>query len=372
MTGAIPKPNTKRCRCGAACGVKSAPSAQCPNPPAPARVLARGAMRTCLGRHAGIAFSQLASHVFEECVGLILKSDGTVDKFIGDCIMAFWGAPVSVGNPSRNAVQAIRSCYAQLREMQLQGELDGMGTLGPIRFRSGIHFGPALVGNFGATTRWDYTVIGDTVNTAARLEPLNKQFGTSCLVSEAVYNGLQVNHDFAEFLRPMGSVQLLGKQKAVKVRCLCCDVPRVYRGAGEVWMTGAAREPLRRPPSAGQLATLRSPMRADPSLGRSGPPSADRALRPHRRVLSCGSRGMGHRLRSGSLTGGPIPGASGESLRGNGTPGRTGGGRGAHPAQPQHTNHWAPRTRKRHQQEHRPTAADRKQRPDAICGGKNG
>ncbi len=112
---------------------------------------------------------------------IILEEDGTVDKFEGDAIMAFWGAPL----PQED--QALRACRAALRQQEALRDLNrrfadlGLPTLG---MRTGLHSGVAVVGNLGSQKRFDYTVIGDTVNLASRLEGLNKFYGTSILASE--------------------------------------------------------------------------------------------------------------------------------------------------------------------------------------------
>ena len=114
-----------------------------------------------------------------------MRNKGTLDKFVGDCTMAFWGAPVPAEDPAGQA------CRAAL-EM-----LEGADRLGAeveerfgrkISFGIGIHFGPAVIGNIGAPMRMDYTAIGDTVNTAARLEA--NAPGGKILVSAAVREAL--------------------------------------------------------------------------------------------------------------------------------------------------------------------------------------
>jgi adenylate cyclase len=135
---------------------------------------------------------------------------GTIDKFIGDAVMVFWNAP----NPQTDHVE--RACRAALagrrasEELNTQFEAEG---LKPFFTRFGIHVGEAVVGNLGSTERMNYTALGNTVNLAARLEGLNKQFGTAILVSEGVY--LRVQHCF-EF-RPLESVVAKGMTKGTRV-----------------------------------------------------------------------------------------------------------------------------------------------------------
>ncbi len=112
---------------------------------------------------------------------IILAEAGTVDKFEGDAIMAFWGAPLDQPD------QALRACRAALRQCQALRELNdhlAAQNSPPLRMRLGIHTGDAVVGNLGSERRFDYTAIGDTVNLASRLEGLNKFYGTVMLTSE--------------------------------------------------------------------------------------------------------------------------------------------------------------------------------------------
>ncbi len=105
---------------------------------------------------------------------------GTVDKFIGDAVMAFWGAPAE--NPE-HAVAACRAAIACERALAAAGIVDDHGR--PIKMRIGLNSGRALVGNIGSDNRLNYTAIGDTVNIASRLEGANKIFGTTIIIGEA-------------------------------------------------------------------------------------------------------------------------------------------------------------------------------------------
>jgi adenylate cyclase len=131
------------------------------------------------------------SRYFSVLTEAFLAEGGTIDKFIGDAVMVFWNAP----NPQPDHVE--RACRAALagsvacEKLNCQFETEG---LKPFFTRFGIHVGEAIVGNLGSTERMNYTALGNTVNLAARLEGLNKQFGTNILVSEDVY--LRVQHYF--------------------------------------------------------------------------------------------------------------------------------------------------------------------------------
>lgn len=116
-----------------------------------------------------------------ECVN---ETGGVVDKFIGDAIMAVWGIPVSRGNDAENAINGALMMRAALQEFNR-----GRGTAARpnIRIGCGLNSGPVVAGQIGSTERMEYTVIGDAVNLASRIESLNKPFGTDILISEDTY-----------------------------------------------------------------------------------------------------------------------------------------------------------------------------------------
>ncbi len=114
---------------------------------------------------------------------VVFDHGGTVDKYIGDAIMAFWNAPLEVPNHPRQALAAALAMQEALPILNTRLQAEGLPA---IAMRIGLHSGEAIVGNLGSTRRFSYTAIGDTVNLAARLEPLNKRFGTAILVSEDI------------------------------------------------------------------------------------------------------------------------------------------------------------------------------------------
>ena len=113
---------------------------------------------------------------------IIHEEGGTVDKYEGDAIIAFWNAPLEVSEHARRAVRAALRCQQRLGEMR-PAIRDRIGK--DLYVRIGINTGPAVVGNMGSNTRFDYTMLGDAVNLAARLEGANKQFGTYTMISHA-------------------------------------------------------------------------------------------------------------------------------------------------------------------------------------------
>jgi len=141
---------------------------------------------------------------------IILESGGTLGKYSGDGILAFWNAPLAVPDHPKRAVQAALSCQEKLRELNhsFQGQFGK-----ELRMRIGIHTGVVSVGNFGSKDRFDYTVIGDAVNFAARLEGVNKVFGSSTLISAETCKAL--NGELRSL--KIGEVQVVGKNQSVVV-----------------------------------------------------------------------------------------------------------------------------------------------------------
>ena len=120
------------------------------------------------------------SEYFEELASVILREQGTVDKFIGDAIFAFWNAPLPVARHEHVACRTALKCRAAGQRLNERWSVAG---LQPWRTRFGIHVGEAVLGNVGSSDRIDYTAIGDTVNLASRIEGLNKYYGTDILAS---------------------------------------------------------------------------------------------------------------------------------------------------------------------------------------------
>lgn len=153
---------------------------------------------------------------FNAMTPVIHRHGGTVDKYIGDAIMAFWGAPLPDAAHAEHAVRAAIEMQAAMD--RLAGELRGRG-LPPIAMRIGLHSGPAVVGNVGSDIRFSYTAVGDTVNLAARLEGANKAFGTGILLSDATAARLPADLP----LRVLDVVVVKGKSEPVRVFTPCDD-----------------------------------------------------------------------------------------------------------------------------------------------------
>jgi adenylate cyclase len=115
--------------------------------------------------------------------GVIARHDGYVDKFIGDAVMAVWGAPLQVEDAERKAVDAALDCMAALEAFNREVVVDFLPS-GRMGTRIGVATGTAIAGNMGSAQRLNYTVTGDMVNLAARLEGANKEYGTSIMISE--------------------------------------------------------------------------------------------------------------------------------------------------------------------------------------------
>ncbi|MFN0253829.1 MAG: adenylate/guanylate cyclase domain-containing protein [Kofleriaceae bacterium] len=142
---------------------------------------------------------------FDDMSNIIAEERGTIDKYLGDGIMAFWGAPSKVED------HAQRACVASLRCQKRVAELSKQGV--NLTTRIGLATGVVLVGNVGSYQRMNYTVMGDVANLASRIEGLNKQYGTSLMISEPTY-------DLAKSVvvaRPIDVVAVKGKRQGVPV-----------------------------------------------------------------------------------------------------------------------------------------------------------
>ena len=152
----------------------------------------------------------LLAEYFDALSKIILSTNGTIDKFIGDGIMAIWGAPIEVADQQSKACIAALKCRMYLERLNQQRRDKGLPEF---ETRFGIHTGTVIVGNFGTEDRMNYTVIGDAVNTTSRLQTANKIYHTEILISEDLYEKVKN----AYVARPIDFATVKGKIKAVKI-----------------------------------------------------------------------------------------------------------------------------------------------------------
>ena len=146
-------------------------------------------------------------------VDCVNDTHGVVDKFIGDAIMAVWGAPTSAGSPQQDALNCIRAAMRMRAALIVFNRGRGGDKKPIIRIGCGINSGPVVAGQIGSQQRMEYTVIGDAVNLASRTEALNKPMGTDILITEYTYE-LVKDHVLVE---EMPSVTVKGKEKPLKM-----------------------------------------------------------------------------------------------------------------------------------------------------------
>jgi adenylate cyclase len=153
---------------------------------------------------------ELLNEYFTEMVDCVMAEGGVVDKYIGDNIMAVFGAPVSRADDASRAVRAavhLRDALARLNQKL------GARGLEPLRFGIGLHTGEVVAGNIGSAKRMEYTVIGDAVNVASRLESKTKELATDLLISDATYRRARDELD----AEAAGEIQVKGRQQAVAI-----------------------------------------------------------------------------------------------------------------------------------------------------------
>jgi adenylate cyclase len=149
---------------------------------------------------------------------IITAHRGTIDKYIGDCIMAFWNAPLDDPDHAKNAVRAAQDMRRRLVELNTQWQqeaAEGGTVYRPLRVGIGINTGECVVGNFGSHQRFDYSLLGDPVNLAARLEGLGKVYGIDLVIAENTAERL----DDPEMIE-VDLVAVKGKSRAVRVYTL--------------------------------------------------------------------------------------------------------------------------------------------------------
>jgi len=145
----------------------------------------------------------------------VLANGGTLDKFTGDGLMAFWGAPAAQLDHAERALKSVPQMLMRVREFNVRRERQGQPAL---EVGIGVNSGLAMVGNVGHRDRLNYTAVGDTVNTAARLEQATKQFDCPLLISEGTFLGLPLN--MQRQLVRISSVEVKGRRDRVRLYTL--------------------------------------------------------------------------------------------------------------------------------------------------------
>lgn len=175
---------------------------------------------------------------FKKMVEVIKKHGGAIDKFMGDAIMALFGTPVSYEDNARRAVDAALEMQSLVPSISCSNLFipEGMN----FNVGIGIHYGDVIVGSIGCAEKSDYTVIGDTVNLASRLEGLTKSYGAGIIISEAVKNELNRKYN----LLHLDTVKVKGKSVGVQIyrvdeNALNADYVQCYKKALELYTNGA-------------------------------------------------------------------------------------------------------------------------------------
>jgi adenylate cyclase len=154
--------------------------------------------------------TELVNRFLTPMTDIIMENEGTIDKYMGDCIMAFWNAPLDVQYQEYMAVKTSVEMYKHLDT--LNAELESEGLL-PINIGVGINTGEVVVGNMGSNQRFDYSVLGDAVNLAARLEGQTKSYGVKTLIGEDTKT--QLNEEY--FTLELDNLAVKGKTEPVKI-----------------------------------------------------------------------------------------------------------------------------------------------------------
>jgi len=155
----------------------------------------------------------LLREYFDAMTDEVFATEGIVDKYVGDAIMAFWGAPIEQADQADRAVKTAIAMVRRLRQLQKKWEADGLQLPGVFEAGIGVNLGVATVGNLGSSRRFDYTLIGDAVNAASRIEQLNKEYKSHIIISDTTKAQLTI----ALATKDLGEVQVRGKERPIRV-----------------------------------------------------------------------------------------------------------------------------------------------------------
>ena len=249
---------------------------------------------------------------------VILAAGGTIDKYMGDAIMAFWGAPVA--DPAHvlkgcQAALAMRTALVDLnRRLAAEAEAEGRPHI-PVNVGIGLNTGVCCVGNMGSDQRFDYSVLGDDVNLASRLEGQSKTYGVDVVISESTRDEAGPDLDALE----LDLIQVKGKTRPVRIYALAGPAGRT--GWGRSWArtrrcwrptgarTGTGRRPISRP--AGRRArvadgsrrfTTYMPSASRPSAPRGLGPTGTASISPRPSSRTAGARTRRGRMVTSGLS----------------------------------------------------------------------
>jgi adenylate cyclase len=174
--------------------------------------------------------TELVNRFLTPMTDIIMENDGTIDKYMGDCIMAFWNAPLDVPDQEGKAVKSAVKMLEHLKVLNKELELDGML---PINIGIGINSGSVVVGNMGSNQRFDYSVLGDAVNLAARLEGQSKGYGVKTIIGEDTAK--EIDDMFA--VLELDKIAVKGKTEGVKIFTVLGEHKWWNKNSNYVWET---------------------------------------------------------------------------------------------------------------------------------------
>ena len=180
--------------------------------------------------------ARLLNNYLTEMTRVIFKYQGTLDKYIGDAVMAIWGAPYTEPKHGERCCRAALAMIARLAELQKNWVAEGLPAL---EIGIGINTGIASIGSMGSSLRFGYTAIGDNVNLASRLEGLNKVYGTTILISESTRRDIA---DERMIIREIDFIRVVGKSLPVTIFEILSEQAARNEGKGLVEIFGRGRE----------------------------------------------------------------------------------------------------------------------------------
>jgi len=145
-------------------------------------------------------------------IDVIIENNGIIDKFMGDGILAVFGVPVSAKDHAESGIKAALAMNEKLKQQNIEREKIG---LFPIRIGIGVHSGPVIGGNLGNNNKLEYTVIGDTVNVASRIENLTKRYKSPLIISDTTYQKLSKETKKRVNMKAIANAEIRGKEKSL-------------------------------------------------------------------------------------------------------------------------------------------------------------